>query len=242
MRVITLLSFRGGVGRTTMAVNLGRAMSDLALSPIRLVDLDPNRALRGASGLEHPWYISGPPCWGTGRGIAVHTLEGVDMSGSPLRGARRAFLDVASGHHITIVDCPPGLSSWTRIALSQTDISVLLVDPDRDLTGQVKPLEKYLARMSNPPLIRVIGVRKGSLCESACEVSTAGDYTWSRRMYPMMIPESRDLPSSFRAGVSILDYAPGSTAANHSTCLALLLEREVRKAKVERFLQTMQPP
>ena len=138
-RIIAVVNQKGGVGKTTTAVNLTAALHDLGLKTL-LCDLDPQA--NGTSGLgvdkrkvKHSVYdviINGVPA----RDAVVHTNFGdVLPSAADLAGAaveligvdrreyvlQRALADIKDEYDVIFIDCPPSLEMLTLNGLCAAD-------------------------------------------------------------------------------------------------------------------------
>ena len=138
-RTIAVVNQKGGVGKTTTAVNLTAALHDLGLKTL-LCDFDPQA--NGTSGLgvdkrkaKHSVYdviINGVPA----RDAIVHTKYGdVLPSSADLAGAAVELIDMESREHqlekalaqvkddydVIFVDCPPSLELLTLNGLCAAD-------------------------------------------------------------------------------------------------------------------------
>lgn len=138
-RTIAVVNQKGGVGKTTTAVNLTAALHDLGLKTL-LCDFDPQA--NGTSGLgvdkrkaKHSVYdviINGVPA----RDAIVHTKYGdVLPSSADLAGAaveligmesrehqlEKALAQVKDDYDVIFVDCPPSLELLTLNGLCAAD-------------------------------------------------------------------------------------------------------------------------
>lgn len=138
VRTIALMNQKGGVGKTTTAVNLAAALAE-AGRRICLIDLDPQAHLTlhlgiDITGTDHTVYdlLIDPAC------EAEHCLINVrpnldvvpaevdlaaaatELAGHPDRQRilRRKFATVAESYDFVFVDCPPSLGLLTLNALS----------------------------------------------------------------------------------------------------------------------------
>ena len=164
-RVLSIVSQKGGVGKTTTAVNLAAAFARRGLKTL-LIDTDPQGAVRYGVGLRrgHPTvgfddYLRGerslrevilPTALPWMRVILAGTVsEEADHSGFQKRVGESTVLaellqTARERCHVVVVDTPPGLGSITRkvLAASQHCIIPLQCEP--------------LALQTTPQILRAI--------------------------------------------------------------------------------------
>src|SRR5438270_9729014 len=136
--VLAVVNQKGGVGKTTTAINLGAALAELG-HPILLIDLDPQanstsglglnpararnsiyQLLAGEAGVEEVMVDTGVPQL---RLVPSH----IDLAGAEIELAtleeretrlRTALEQIPAGVECVIIDCPPSLGLLTLNALT----------------------------------------------------------------------------------------------------------------------------
>ncbi|RMF30318.1 MAG: ParA family protein [Bacteroidetes bacterium] len=134
--IISLLNHKGGVGKTTSAINIGAGLVELG-KKVLLIDLDPQanltvalgvprqrntiyEAIRGESEL-HPYTVK------PNMDVVMSTL---DLSGAEMELINEAgrefilrelFEPVREDYDYIIIDCPPSLGLLTLNALTSSD-------------------------------------------------------------------------------------------------------------------------
>lgn len=133
-KVISLFNQSGGVGKTTLTMNLGYHLAQLKRK-VLLVDMDPQASLTAFMGLE-PSELGKTVYESIMRGdpLAIHPkLHGmdlapanIDLSGAELElvtadmrdfRLKEALEPVLDQYHYILVDCPPSLGILSYISL-----------------------------------------------------------------------------------------------------------------------------
>ncbi|MBC8730495.1 cellulose biosynthesis protein BcsQ [Paraburkholderia sp. UCT2] len=170
MKVIAVVSAKGGVGKTTLAANLASVLANSGRRVIAL-DLDPQNALRlhfgvpldSIDGLSRA-TLSGNP-WQT---VMFDGIDGVTVLpyGALLEDDRRRLEAHIDQHpqwltqtlqhlrldasDIVIVDTPPGSSTYVRTALSAATFALNIVLADAASYAAIPQMERLIETYAAP--------------------------------------------------------------------------------------------
>lgn len=151
MRIIAVTGLKGGVGKTSTAVNLA-ALAAGAGHRTLLWDLDPQGAATYCLDLKPKLKGGGRKLIGGPRGGLTSvsrrsTIEGLEVvpadatvrdidrvlsvSGKPAKPIRRLLAGTSGQVDVVILDCPPGLSAVVEAVASVADVLAVPVVPER---------------------------------------------------------------------------------------------------------------
>ncbi|MBV9328116.1 MAG: ParA family protein [Chloroflexi bacterium] len=244
MSVLAVANQKGGVGKTTTAVNLS---AYLALGVrVLLVDLDPQanatsslgldpngvelstyEALIGQAGLPAVVVSSGRQQLDlapASRALAGAQVELVDMADRERR-LRDALTDVAPGYDVVIVDTPPSLGILTLNALVAADLLLAPVQCEYlALEGVAQLMETIeLVRATLNPRLELLGMLMTMFDPRTRLSPQVVDEV--RRHFPdhtlqTVIPRSVRLSEAPSYGKPVLEYEPTSRGAGAYADLA----------------------
>jgi len=135
-KIISLLNHKGGVGKTTSAINIGAGLVELG-QKVLLIDLDPQANLTLSLGIPRQKYTIYESIRGEVELTPYTAKEGLDVitSSLDLSGAEMELINEAGREYILrelfepvleeydyiIIDCPPSLGLLTLNALTTSD-------------------------------------------------------------------------------------------------------------------------
>ena len=154
-KVFTVISGKGGVGKTTIASNLGVSLS---LMHKTTVVVDADLAMGGIATIlglgEAPVSLHELLADKGSVEKAIHSTHGLDVlpSGPTIEGflkadpkkLKRVVDKLAKTHDYVIIDSPPGLNKYSLAPLKAADEVLLVVTPDIQAVQATAKLQKVI--------------------------------------------------------------------------------------------------
>jgi chromosome partitioning protein len=255
-RILSLANQKGGVGKTTTAVNLAAALAE-AGKTVLLVDLDPQANATSSLGfdkraLARSVYdcllndvplaeIIQPTKWGrlelapASPALAGAEVELVNEEERETR-LREALAAVRERYEMILIDCPPSLSLLTLNGLGAADGVLVPVQCEylalEGLTQLMATLE--LVRRSLNPTLRIDGLVMtmfDSRTHLSQQVVDEVRKHFGAQMFQTLIPRSVRLSEAPSFGQPGINYAPNTPGAKAYRALAgELIARSAQRA------------
>ncbi len=256
-RIYTLVNQKGGVGKTTTAVNLGAYFAHFG-QRVLIVDLDPQANATSCLGVDKNGVTAGTyeALFGMTAGPLVLMNERLKLALLPaspgLAGAevelveelarethlKKALEPLISRYDYIFVDCPPSLGLLTINGLASAKDGVLVpvqceylaLEGLGALTNTIQRVRKAL--FSDLKVRGVVLTMFDARTNLSSDVVAEVNKHFPGQVFKSIIPRSVRLAEAPSYGLPILSYAPSSNGALAYEALA----REILKADGARIL------
>lgn len=246
-RILCVANQKGGVGKTTTAVNLAVGLAKAGARTL-IVDLDPQCNATTGLGAKptdrHPLVSQLPlkdSLWQTPqRGLELlpgsRSFQDVEALATAARDEaatlRQHFASGMSGYDFVLIDCPPSLGELTRIALAaSTEVLMPIQCEYYAMEGLAQMIDVIRKVMDRQPGRLQFGGIVLTMYDPYLELTREVEHEvrdfFGEIVYWTVIPRDVTVSEAPSHGQSVLDYAPrGRGAMAYGELCMEVLERE----------------
>lgn len=248
MKIVAIANQKGGVGKTTSAINLSTCLSQLGKARILLIDMDPQANATSGLGMEpeEGWSIYEVL-------IGEATLESkirptrfenlsivtadMEMAGAEIELAQSSNhltrlaevllpLRAANAYDFVFLDCPPSLGVLMTSSLAAAD--ELLIPLQCEFFGleglaKIIHVHEQIRDSGANPSVRIEGIVMTMFDQRTNLSKQVADQVrehFPDEVYETIIPRSIRLGEAPSFGQAIIEYAPSSNGASAYRSLA----------------------
>ena len=238
-RVLCVANQKGGVGKTTTAINLAMGLS-IAQHVTLLVDLDPQCNATSGVGQRpldtHPLLLEGPLTGivGLDETACLHLLPGSRrfqdaaslVSGAESERIREHLLEVDQQFDYILIDCPPSLGQLTQTALAASTEVLMPIQCEyfamEGLTQMIEVIRRVMRRAGNQLAFGgILLTMYDHTLELTVEVDVEVREFFGDIVFETVIPRDIAVSEAPSHGRSVLDHAPRSRGARAYTELCM---------------------
>jgi len=254
-RVVTVFSAKGGVGKTTIATNLGVYLAttgnrvllvdlDLAFGDVAIsLQLTPTRSASDLIAMSSDLDAEGLASAVTRHHSGLDTLCAPDSpaDADQIPAATTAqLLHVARGmYDFVVVDTPPVFTEHVLATFDVTDVSILIATMDIPAVKNLRLVLDTMDQLGYPRDSRVVVLNRSDV---KVGLKAADIVAVTQQPIAVCIPNSLDVPASINRGVAIVVDQPDHPV---SVALRALADGHVRPDRATAATTPMakeQPP
>jgi chromosome partitioning protein len=212
--IISLVNQKGGVGKTTTAINLAASLTRKNCK-VAFIDTDPQ-------GSAVQWH-------------AIEDNKAFDIKHHPRPIFQQDINELSGQYDYVVIDAPPAIGEITQSILAVTDMAIIPLSPSPvDIWSCDKTLEMINEEEKQNPTLKskllvsrkIPGTKLGREAKEAMEVFDTG-------VFETELCQRIAYIEAMSAGVSVMQYAPNSKAAKEVESLSEEIVEQVANEKTQ---------
>ena len=240
-RIISICSGKGGVGKTTLAINIGAAIAHQLKRSVTLIDCNLttshlgiqlgmynynftlNNVLRNECSMDEAVYDHF-----TGMKIVPASLSPKDLFGVDITKIRNVIGDIDSKNDIILLDSAPGLGRESIGAIKASDEIIYVTNPNVPAIMDIVRCQEVVKDMDVNPLgiiLNMVNKNRHEISKKEVEYLTSLDVI-------ERVPYDKNFMKSLSMKIPMISYKPNSNISKKFTIIASkIMEEEVALEK-----------
>jgi septum site-determining protein MinD len=240
-RIIGIVSGKGGVGKTTITINLGAVLAKYFKKNVTIVDCNLttshlslylgmyycpstlNKVLRGEIGIEEAIYEHFSGMKVIPSSLSLSELEGIDIL-----QLKKSISSISDKNDIILLDSPPGLERETLAVLRASEEVLYVTTPHVPSVIDIVRCQVYADEIGVKPL----GIVLNMLRKEKYEMTSLEIEQLTRLPVIAKIPMDKNVEKSLGLKIPVVFYKPRARASKEFFRLTEVLIGETQKRGV----------
>jgi chromosome partitioning protein len=218
MAIKAFLNKKGGVGKTTTAINTSAIEALEYNKKVLLIDLDPQHNASQGMGFQNTGDIAKEINAGKGFSVIPTKVPNLDIGDKDFTRFNKSLQKIQDNYDEINIDCPPSLGYLTLSALLAADYAVCPLEPSIFALNGLVEIQAKISEVQNKANsdLRFLGVlitRYYTNITIHAEAREQLQQTLGNLLFETVIRQNISLSEAQTSGLDVVSYAESSNGA-----------------------------